>query len=189
MRQKRRRLASIIVMSMIAAIGVSSIMGSVKSQDADSTSAGRSEGHDEGGEETGTAYALDETFDAVSGGARLILSYCNTSDSFVGMVENVTDATLEQVRVEVHLSNGIELGPTTPIALAPGEQSVIMLDSGDSEFESWTPHAEVGYGEHGIPSDSSSVGAEGDEHGAESGIEERERRPGSRSRMRRQPGQ
>ena len=169
MRQKRRWFASIVTMSMIAAIGVSSIGGTVKSQDTDNTSADRSEGHNEGGEEAGTAYALTETYVEVRDGARLILSYCNTSNSFFGTVANVTDATLEQVRVEVHLSNGTELGPTTPIEIAPGEQSVVMLDAGDDTFDSWTPHAEVGYGEHGMPTEGSPVGAESDEQGAESG--------------------
>ena len=57
------------------------------------------------------ALALDETFDAVRSGARLILSYDAPSNSFKGTVENTTDGILDAVRIEVHLSNGSELGP------------------------------------------------------------------------------
>ena len=35
--------------------------------------------------------------------------------------KRTTASTLRRVRVEVHLSNGIELGQTTPVDLAPGE--------------------------------------------------------------------
>ena len=34
-------------------------------------------------------------------------------------VENTTEATLKQVRVEVHLSNGTELGPMPPLIWRP----------------------------------------------------------------------
>ena len=71
----------------------------------------------DGGEEAGTQFALDETFDEIRAGARLVLSYDSTSNAFIGNVENTTDATLRRVRVEVHLSNGTELGPTTPTDL------------------------------------------------------------------------
>ena len=61
----------------------------------------------EGGEESGTQFALGDTFDEVRAGARLVLSYDSATNTFKGMVENTTTATLRRVRVEVHLSNGI----------------------------------------------------------------------------------
>ena len=70
-------------------------------------------------EATGANLAPDETFDAVRGGARLILNYDAAGNSFVGTVENTTGNALTNVRIEVHLSNGTELGPTTPVDLAP----------------------------------------------------------------------
>ena len=82
---------------------------------------GGSENGSEGGEEGGRMLALDETFDEVRKGARLILSYNAGANEFSGTVENTTSATLEQVRVEVHLSNGVELGPTTPQDLPADE--------------------------------------------------------------------
>lgn len=55
--------------------------------------------------ESGTQYALNETYDNVRNGARLILNYDAESNSFIGTVENTTKKTLERVRVEVHLSH------------------------------------------------------------------------------------
>ena len=98
----------------------------------------------EGGEESGTQYAQDETYDVVRAGARLILSYDGASNAFTGTVENTTADTLERVRVEVHLSNGIELGPTTPLDLAPGQMATIRLPASSEPFESWSAHPEVG---------------------------------------------
>lgn len=76
--------------------------------------------HGEEGEESGTELALTESYDKVRNGAQLILAYDAydaESNSFKGTVENTTKKTLERVRVEVHLSNGKELGPTTPADL------------------------------------------------------------------------
>ena len=85
----------------------------------------------EEGEESGTQFALDDTFDEVRAGVRLVLSYDGKAHAFTGAVENTTEATLNRVRVEVHLSNGIELGPTTPIDLAPGQSVEITLAASD----------------------------------------------------------
>ena len=108
-----------------------------------------SEGGAAGSEEGGNALALDETFDMVRAGARLIMSYDAASNAFVGTVANTTDATLTRVRIEVHLSNGIELGPTTPTDLAPGEILDVVLPASTQSFDGWTPHAEVGASEGG----------------------------------------
>ena len=63
---------------------------------------------DDGTEESGTELTLDETYDKIRNGARLIISYDEQSNTFEGTVENTTDEILKQVRVEVHLSNGKE---------------------------------------------------------------------------------
>ena len=119
------------------------------------------------GSEEGSANMLapDETFDAVRGGARLILSYDAPSNSFKGTVENTTNGVLDQVRIEVHLSNGTELGPTTPQALAPGEIVTVTLPATQASFTGWVAHAEVGSGSEG----SSSGGESGGEHGGSGG--------------------
>ena len=99
---------------------------------------------DEGGEESGTQFALGDTSDEVRAGARLVLSYDSTANAFKGTVENTTGTTLSRVRVEVHLSNGIELGPTTPVDLAPGHVVEVTLPAGSQPFASWSAHPEVG---------------------------------------------
>ncbi len=97
-----------------------------------------------GGEESGARLALDDAYDEVRKGARLILRYDQAVQAFIGTVENTTNATLRQVRVEVHLSNGVELGPTTPQDLAAGATMDVRLDAAGQSFTAWTPHAEVG---------------------------------------------
>ena len=123
-------------------------------------------GSESGGEE-GSANMLspDETFDAVRDGARLILSYDAASNLFEGTVENTTNGVLDRVRIEVHLSNGTELGPTPPIALAPGEVLAIILQSTPDSFDGWIAHAEVGGGESGGEHGSESGGERRGEHG------------------------
>ena len=119
-----------------------------------------------GGEE-GDAKALapDETYDSVRSGARLILYYDAASNSFKGTVENTTNGVLDRVRVEVHLSNGAELGPTTPTDMAPGEVVAIHLLATTASFTGWTSHAEVGTGGEGSESGGEHRG--GEEHGGD----------------------
>ena len=109
--------------------------------------------HTASGEEGGGALlALNETFDTTRSGARLILSYHAPSNSFRGTVENTIDRVLRRVRVEVHLSNGAELGPTVPADLRPGEVraiNLVNLATTPASFTGWTAHAEVGGGEGG----------------------------------------
>ena len=118
-----------------------------------------------GGSEEGSAanmLAPDETFDVVRSGARLILSYNAAANSFNGTVENTSSGTLTRVRVEIHLSNGVELGPTAPVDLAAGGTIDINLPATPQAFTGWLPHVEVG---------SAEAGESGGESGAESGGE------------------
>ena len=62
-------------------------------------------------------------------------------------MENTTNGVLTRVRIEVHLSNGAELGPTTPTDMAPGEVLAIDLPATQESFTGWTAHAEVGGGD------------------------------------------
>lgn len=116
-------------------------------------------------EESGTELALDESYDSVRNGTRLVLNYDEQSNSFKGFVENTTDNTLKQVRVEVHLSNGVELGPTTPTDLDPGESVDVILKATDKGFDGWSAHPEVGEsgsGEHEQGEESEGEHSEGD---------------------------
>ena len=129
---------------------------------------GGSESRGAGGEEGDGANALapGESLDTTLRGARLKLEYDAASNSFKGTVENTTSGVLERVRVEVHLSNGTELGPTTPTDLAPGERLTIDLRATGEPFTGWTAHAEAGGGEG---RESGEEHREGGEHGGERG--------------------
>lgn len=95
------------------------------------------------GEESGEPIRPEATWDATRNGARLVLAFDPASTAFVGRVENTTQATLCDVRVEVHLSTGTELGPTKRMDLAPGETAAVKLPTSGESFESWTAHPEI----------------------------------------------
>ena len=105
-----------------------------------------SEGGEGGGEESRNPLLPGQTFDMTRKGARLVLRYDATSQTFRGTVTNTTNAPLSRVRVEVHLAGGPELGPTEPMDLAPGETIMVSLDATGQNFSTWSPHAEVGPG-------------------------------------------
>ena len=113
------------------------------------------------------ALAPDQSLDEVRSGARLSLGYDAPSNSFEGTVENTTGEVLDRVRVEVHLSNGTELGPTTPTNIAPAEVLAINLPATEESFAGWTAHVEVGGGSEGNESggEHGAGGESGDEHG------------------------
>ena len=126
----------------------------------------------EDGEESGTELALNETYDHTRNGARLILAYDAQTNSFKGTVENTTDEILKQVRVEVHLSNGKELGPTPSADLASGEKREVQLIATSTDFNGWTAHPEVGSGEHNNGEEQGEHDSEHEgEHGQEGGGE------------------
>jgi hypothetical protein len=173
MNRIQRILATIAVMLAVVISGCPSDRGAGENQDSDRSTATRGEhardrGGNAEGEESGTELALNESYDEIRNGARLILAYDVQSNSFNGTVENTTERILERVRVEVHLSNGIELGPTTPGNLRPGEKRSIKLTPTSNSFDGWTAHAEVGNEEHG--------GSEGEgEHSSREGGGEHDR--------------
>ena len=77
----------------------------------------------------------------------------------------------------MHLSNGTELGPTTPVDMAPGQVMAVTLPSTQASFTGWIAHAEVGGaesggeggGEHGSGGESGGEHGSGGESGGEHG--------------------
>ena len=106
---------------------------------------------EEGGEEgeSGTQYALADTAKEIRSGIELSISYDSTREVFSGTITNTTDEIVSMVRVEVHLSNGVELGPTPTVDLAAGESSEVELDASSQTFTTFGAHVEIGSGEHG----------------------------------------
>ena len=96
------------------------------------------------------------------------MSYDAPSNSFKGTVENTTNGVLDRVRIEVHLSNGAELGPTTPVDMAPSQVLTVTLPSTQASFTGWVAHAEVGSGDEGSESGGEHGGGResGGEHGS-----------------------
>ena len=125
---------------------------------------GGREGREEG-EEGGARIRKFQRWDETRNGARLLLSYNANTQSFRGSVVNTTKRTLSDVRVEVHLSNGVELGPTKRADLKPGERMRVELSANDQEFTWWTTHPEHGSEEDHGPGHE----GEADEHGEGAG--------------------
>ncbi len=162
MNQIQRTLVAIAVVLAAVISGCSSDARTGENQDSGNLTTSQ--------EESGTELALNESYDEVRNGARLILAYEAQSNSFNGTVENTTDSTLERVRVEVHLSNGVELGPTEPTDLNPGESIDVTLTATSNGFDGWTAHAEVGEGgsgEHGSGEGEGEHGGEGESEHSE----------------------
>ena len=175
MSHTRRTVAAIVVMASVILGGCSGDVGTRENQESESLAASRGEDDRAGreqGEESGTELALSESYDEVRYGARLVLAYDAQSRSFEGTVENTSNETLRRVRVEVHLSNGRELGPTTPSDLGPGDKREVTLTATSQDFDGWTAHAEVGSAEHG-GGEGQSEHSEGEEQGEHGGSEER----------------
>ena len=164
MKQSKLWSASIIVLSIFGMIILSGITGADGNE-------GSGNGDSADSEEAGTAMALDETYDSMRAGARLLLAFDAQSNNFYGLVQNTTSVIMQHVRIEVHLSNGVELGPTTPIDLDPGDVACVLLLATDEPFDSWSAHAEVGVnsGETGHEGDGEGSGENGGEHGEGNG--------------------
>ncbi len=149
-------ITMLIILALISAVGCADdVTGFLPSDE---------EGSGGSDEESGQQFTINETYDNVRNGARLILNYDPNTSAFVGTVENTTNQTLSQVRVEGHLSNGTELGPTIPRDLAPGEKMDIILDATGENFSTWGAHPEVG---SGGGSESGEQGEGSGEHGGQ----------------------
>lgn len=121
-------------------------------------------GGGEDGEERNERVPRNEAWEGELNGAHLTLAYNAETQSFQGTVRNTTREVLSEVRVEVHLSNGAELGPTRRIDLAPGESADVELSAAGQRFIWWTTHPESGNEEHGEGHDEG-----GHEEGGEGG--------------------
>ena len=159
MRNKSSTIVCAIAALLLLGFGASSItadeQAEVKSEMAEKGKMQKTKLEKAGGdsgEESGTQYMIDETYDETRRGAQLVLKYEPEKEAFMGTVANTTKKKLSKVRVEVHLSNGVELGPTTPKDLEPNEKMDVMLAASGQKFKTWGAHPEVGgsgSGEHG----------------------------------------
>ena len=94
--------------------------------------------------ESGTRWNMDQTATDTRRGVDLVISYDPSSRRFNGTVTNTTSATVTDVRVEIHLSNGTELGPTPRVDLAAGAKQSVTLDASGQNFDWYAVHVEIG---------------------------------------------
>ncbi len=99
--------------------------------------------------ESGKRYNISETAKEVRSGVELVARYDSDRKVFAGTVRNTTNAKVSQVRVEIHLSNGVELGPTPRVDLAAGEMKSLELNARGQSFTWFSIHVELGSGDHG----------------------------------------
>jgi len=127
-----------------------------------------------GGEEGSTYLPKMTRQDQFFGnGARLVLQFDPRTQVFVGSVTNTNARTLTQVRVEVHLDNGTELGPTKRIDVGPGQTVPVELGAFGNEFNAWVSHPEAGVeAGHGVGGEEGGEGA-GEHGGGEGSGEDR----------------
>ena len=95
----------------------------------------------------------NDTFSGILNGVWLVLSYDSTTQVFTGTVENLFTGTVVNplshtprgVTVKIHLSNGLVLGPTTPVDLDPGPGQVaeVTLPAGSQPFATWSARLDV----------------------------------------------
>ncbi len=94
--------------------------------------------------ESGRQWSPSETATETRNGVELVISYNSSAERFEGTVTNTNDTTVTDVRVEIHLSNGNELGPTPRIDLAPDESRPVTLDASGQSFTWYSVHVEIG---------------------------------------------
>ena len=94
--------------------------------------------------ESGVRWNADQTATDTHRGVDLVISYDASGRRFNGTVTNTTGATVTDVRVEIHLSNGTELGPTPRVDLAAGAKQSVTLDAGGQNFDWYSVHVELG---------------------------------------------
>lgn len=135
---------------------------------------GGEHGHREGGErgdseKGGRGIAkLTKHVKTYKNGGKLTLQYNPATQAFIGNVKNTTSKDLPDMRVEIHLSNGVELGPTKRIKMKPGQTIPIELGAFGQNFTHWVTHPEAGVEEAHAPGDEENEHA-GGEHGGERG--------------------
>ena len=96
--------------------------------------------------ESGTRYDPGDEARELRGGVKLLMRFEQGSGRFSGTAMNTTNQTVRDVRVEIHLSNGVELGPTPRVDLSAGETRPVERDARGQTFDWWTVHVELGSG-------------------------------------------
>lgn len=140
MRQLRARgvAASALILGLVAACDSNPPTGPSEIGERGHTESGSEPG------ESGTQYGVTETARETRSGVDLVMRYDAGQERFTGTVTNTTNGTVSNVRVEIHLSNGVELGPTPRENLTSGQSRPVELDARGHNFSTWSVHVELG---------------------------------------------
>ncbi|MCY3872375.1 MAG: hypothetical protein OXG87_22755 [Gemmatimonadetes bacterium] len=98
--------------------------------------------------ESGIQYGLADEAKEARSGVELVMRYDSQQEMFTGTLTNTTNATVSNVRVEIHLSNRVELGPTSRMNMTAGQTSPVTLEANGQNFNWWSVHVEIGSSEH-----------------------------------------
>ena len=94
--------------------------------------------------EGGKQWQPHEMATVSNGGVTLTISYDSSAERFDGTMTNTTNSTVANVRVEIHLSNGTELGPTPRVNIEAGQSEDVTLNASGQTFSWYSVHVEVG---------------------------------------------
>ena len=89
-------------------------------------------------------HGLTDTAWETRGGINLVLCYDEGIEVFTGTLTNTMGVGVPSVEFRVHLSNGIELGPSSGASLAPGQVLAVMLNARGQRFTAWSVRLGVG---------------------------------------------
>lgn len=89
-------------------------------------------------DELGNQLKIDNTYEQEIDGLYVIISYHAPTSSFIGIIENTTNKIISTIKIEIYLSNAVELGPTRAENLQPGETKNISLLAYNQEFKEWS---------------------------------------------------
>lgn len=97
----------------------------------------------------GEALNINDTYNEVTKGIRLVLAYHYKNSTFVGSIQNITDEIINSIYVKVVLSNGVEFGTKELFVLEPGEKTDIAIAAIGQPFNWWMTFVNRDFVDHG----------------------------------------
>ncbi len=84
-----------------------------------------------------------DVYDDTISGVHVMVKYMLDDKYFYGSLENVGDELVKGIKVGMHLSNGMDLGPTHGLDLVPGKAGSVVIDADIKEWEKWAVYVEL----------------------------------------------
>lgn len=90
-----------------------------------------------------------DVYDDTISGVHVMVKYMLDDKYFYGSLENVGDEHVVGLKLGMHLSNGMDLGPSHGADLEPGKAGSVVIDADIKEWEKWAVYVEIGDAEGG----------------------------------------